>query len=247
MDDNVAQRLSLQRPGGNGAMFSFLGSGGRGFGGNGAAGPDKFAVLAEVRAYWEALRPGKDLPRRDQIDPRGLAGALEQVFLLERAAPGVARFRLAGMRLNDLLGMDVRGMPVSAMIEPLDRARMAAALEDMFCNPCAMDLWLEAERGVGRPALAGRMILLPLVSSRGPADLVLGCLATQGDTGRAPRRFAISALLKEPLGIAAPPTRDRPHLVPAGLAEAPHPFAAAPQLPPPPRGVPHLRLVSSRD
>ena len=60
MDDNVAQRLSLQRPGGNGAMFSFLGSGGRGFGGNGAAGPDKLAVLAEVRAYWEALRPDKE-------------------------------------------------------------------------------------------------------------------------------------------------------------------------------------------
>ncbi len=93
-------------------MISHFGTGGRGAGG----GEDvsRFAMLAEVRAYWEGLRVAGDLPRRDQIDPRGIAGALENTFLLERVAPGIARFRLAGMQLHDLMGMDVRGMPLSA-------------------------------------------------------------------------------------------------------------------------------------
>jgi hypothetical protein len=70
-------------------------------------------MIAELRAYWEALREGEMLPRRDRVDPRGIAGALEHSFLIERIAPGVARFRISGMVFNDLMGMDIRGMPMS--------------------------------------------------------------------------------------------------------------------------------------
>ena len=167
---------------------------GLGFSGKGGRGADQpgFAMLAEVRAYWEGLRHGSALPRRDEIDPRGIAGALENTFLLERVAPGIARFRLAGMQLHDLMGMDVRGMPVSALIEPAGRNRIAEGLEAVFSGPGLLDLRLEGERGIGKPALAGRMLVLPLVSARGDVDLALGCLAFEGALGRAPRRFAIS-------------------------------------------------------
>lgn len=225
--------------------FSFLGRGGGSSGGDGA----KFAQLAEVRAYWEGLRGGTGLPRRDQIDPRGIAGALDTVFLLERVAPGVARFRLAGMQVNDLMGMDVRGMPLSAMIDPASRPRMAEALEALFARPAILTLGLEAERSVGRPALEGRLILLPLISARGPCDLALGCFATHGSAGRAPRRFAISHLASEPLApVAAEVTaanrpQQTPRLVPMGLAEAAAAFDHTPRMQPPPRGTPKLRLV----
>lgn len=224
--------------------FSFLGRGG---GSNGTEGP-KFAQLVEVRAYWEGLRGAAGLPRRDQIDPRGIAGALDSVFLLERVAPGVARFRLAGMQINDLLGMDVRGMPLSAMIDPTARPRLADGLEALFAGPSILTVGLEAERSVGRPALEGRLILLPLISSRGPCDLALGCLATHGTTGRTPRRFVISTLKNEPLAnigaeLAAasrPRPQQAPRLVSMGLAED-----AAVYVPQthPPRGKPQLRLV----
>ena len=222
--------------------FSFLGRGGGSSGGPSDGGGAKFAQLAEVRAYWEGLRGGTGLPRRDQIDPRGIAGALDTVFLLERVAPGVARFRLAGMQINDLLGMDVRGMPVSAMIDPAARPRMADALEALFAGPAILTLGLEAERSVGRPALEGRLILLPLISARGPCDLALGCLATHGTTGRAPRRFAISHLASEPLvSIAAeleaarrPPPQQAPRLVPMELAEDAAAYDHAPRMQPPP-------------
>ena len=222
--------------------FSFLGRGG-GTGSRGEGDGAKFVQLAEVRAYWEGLRGLAGLPRRDQIDPRGIAGALDTVFLLERVAPGVARFRLAGMQINELLGMDVRGMPLSALIDPASRARIAEAVDALFAGPAILTLGLEAERALGRPALEGRLILLPLLSARGPCDLALGCLATHGAIGRAPRRFAVAHLQSEPL--AAAPAADRryhaPELVPAGMAEAAAVYTTAqPQVP---RGKPVLRLV----
>ena len=233
--------------------MAFFGKGGRG--GDVDAGHEAghFAMLAEVRAYWEGLRQGSDLPRRDEIDPRGIAGALENTFLLERVAPGIGRFRLAGMQLHDLMGMDVRGMPLSSLIEPQGRARLAQTLETVFQGPGLLEMWLEAERGIGRPALEGRMLILPLTNLRGDAVLAIGCLALHGDLGRAPRRFAIAGVKGEKIArqvnFLQSPRPALPLLpLPAplsGLAEAPAPFV--PDVPRPPRGKPQLRLVHSRD
>jgi hypothetical protein len=159
---------------------------------------------------------------------------LEQVFLVEQIAPHHGRLRLAGMALSDLLGMDPRGMPVTALLEPVARATLSEALGGLFRGEHLLDLWLEAERGIGRPPLWARMLLLPLIGAHGEPDLALGCLCTKGQIGRAPRRFAISRILREPLmGIA-------PHGMAAAFAEEPRRFQ-------PPSGRPNLRLVSSRD
>ena len=113
--------------------------------------------LQSVRGYWEALRRDGDIPQRADVEPRGMASCLEHVFLLERIAPGLARFRLAGMHLTDLMGMDVRGMPLSALFDPLARSRLAQEVEQVFTGPAILEIGLEAERGIGRRALAGRM------------------------------------------------------------------------------------------
>lgn len=157
----------------------------------------RFAAVREVRAYWEALRDDQDLPRREQINPRGMAGALHQVFMVERIAPGLARFRLAGMEINDLMGMEVRGMPLSAMFDPAARARLAELVEKVTATRTIVELDLEADRGIGRPALRARLLLLPLKGTAGEADLILGCLACDGQIGRAPRRFVIARALEE--------------------------------------------------
>ena len=54
--------------------------------GQGTGGP-RFAVLAQVRAYWQGLRHGMALPQRDMIDPRGIAEALESTFFFWNAWP----------------------------------------------------------------------------------------------------------------------------------------------------------------
>jgi hypothetical protein len=209
-----------------------------------------YGLLQEVRAYWEALRPSGGLPERAAIDPRGLERALEHVFLIERIAPGLARFRIAGMHLTVVMGMEVRGMPLSALFDPAGRERMQGLLEQVFSGPCVLELALEGERGIGRPSLEARMILLPVRGDDGTCDRALGCLVTAGPVGRTPRRFAIARQVTEMLGLdprPAPVARS-PDRQP-GFAEPSAPFMAPPQPTAPvanPRRA-HLRLIKSDD
>ncbi|MGQ0564419.1 MAG: PAS domain-containing protein [Gemmobacter sp.] len=203
------------------------------------AGATRFATLAEVRAYWEGLRQDGKPPLRAEVDPRGMAGALEHSFVIERVAPGVARFRIAGMELTEMMGMDVRGMPMLSLIDPPDRSDFARHMEKVFTGPAILEMVLEAERGIGRPALEGRLLILPLRNRAGTTALALGCLATEGVIGRAPRRFGIARRAVTPLDAAAPVLAEGMAPVLAdGMAESPAPF-----VPRPVPGHPHLRLV----
>lgn len=211
------------------------------------------APLQELRGYWEALRREGDLPARSQIDPRGIAGVLEHAFLVERIAPGLGRFRLCGMHLHDLIGMEPAGMPMTVLFEPDTRKRLGSAVEEVFANPAALEVWLEAAAGLGRPALSARMLMLPLRDSAGEVTLAMGALVSNGTIGRQPRRFAVARHVVETFAVpaVAQPTRPgtetaakpAPQPAPRALAEPPAPFA--PPATGPARG--HLRLVHSRD
>lgn len=161
----------------------------------------RFPVIAEVRAYWEALRNGRPLPMRSEVDPRGIERALEHAFILERIAPGMARFRLAGMHLNDLIGMEVRGMPLSAFFAPAARDQIGQVLESLFSRPEIVELTLIAERGIGRPSMDAKLLLLPLRSDMGEVNRALGCLVSVGPIGRAPRRFDIAGVRVTPIAM----------------------------------------------
>jgi hypothetical protein len=196
--------------------------------------------LREVRAYWEGLRQNGAVPSRDAIDPRGIAGALEQVCMIERIAPGLARFRLVGSKITDLVGCEVRGMPFTALFDPMGRRRIGPLLEELFSSPAILHVDLEAERSLGRPALRAHLMLLPLASQQGKVDLALGCMTLDGVIGRAPRRFAVARTQVEKLGPVAP----KSDAVTPEFAESQVAFA----MPRPPRadGL-HLRLVHSAD
>ena len=111
-----------------------------------------FAPLAQVEAYWEALRGTRLMPNRAEIDPRGIENALEYSFIVERIAPGIARLRIAGSHLSDLMGMEVRGMPLTAFIAPGSRRRVSDTLEEVFETPATCTLTLRSEENPGMPA-----------------------------------------------------------------------------------------------
>ncbi|MEP2532508.1 PAS domain-containing protein [Shimia sp.] len=145
--------------------------------------------MNEVTAYWEALRSGATIPYRSDVDPRGIQRALKNAFILERMAPGMARLRVAGQTLSELMGMEMRGMPVSALIDPDTREPFRRALEEVFLGPTTATLRLRSDGGYGKPALEAQMILLPLRGDAGKVTRILGALVHQGRVGRAPRRF----------------------------------------------------------
>ncbi len=178
--------------------------------------------FAEVEAYWHSLCDGRMMPTREEIDPREMAQSLERTFLLDRVAPGVVRFRLAGRHLGDLMGMDVRGMPLTAFFVPAARANVADAVELVFCEPARVDLRLRSEAGVVRAGTSARLLILPLRDSAGEVSRAMGCLSAERVSTRTPTRFDVMADDRRTLigygqrqtSRTAPctPSRPRPHL-----------------------------------
>jgi hypothetical protein len=192
-----------------------------------------------IRA-WSALAAGGLPPRRAEIDPRGIEPALPDAFIAERIAPGLARFRLAGHRLAELMGMELRGLPLSALIEPDHRDAFRRLVAAVFERPAILSATVAAGWGLGRPALAGALVLLPLRDEAGAVTRLLGGLAAQGSPGRAPRRFRLDDPRLEALPLAAAAGAVR------GAAVAAAPPAAPPTRPAPrDAGRPPLRLVWS--
>ncbi len=201
-------------------------------------------VASELRAYWEALRAGRDMPRRSEIDPRGIERALEYAFILERIAPGVGRFRLAGMHLNELMGMEVRGMPLTALFTAQARDRVMELCEEVTQTPAVVEMLLSAESGIGRPPLTARLVLLPLRSDLGDVTRMLGCLVAEGSgIGRAPRRFDLAGAESHTITVGSPV----PAVSPAPLAPDALGFAE-PQatFTPAPAGTPEQRRAQFR-
>ncbi|GAA6157973.1 PAS domain-containing protein [Ruegeria sp. HU-ET01832] len=193
--------------------------------------------IRQAEAYWTALLTGDSVPMRTQIDPRGLESILEYTFILERIAPGLARFRLAGSHLNKLAGMEVRGMPLTAFFEAEAREQVTDTLEQVFGGPAIAELGLMSTGALGRLKLEARMILLPLKSDLGDISRVLGVMVSDGPTGPTPRRFGVRDRKLHPVSEVQAPSK-RPAPEPAGFAEDTAEFS---------RPGSHLRLVVSRD
>lgn len=151
-----------------------------------------YRPLAQVEAYWEALRGNRLMPCRSDIDPRGIEDALPYAFVLERVAPGVARLRIAGSHLRESMGMEVRGMPVTSFFTAAARPLAAEALEEVFQMPGQTTLHLTSAGAFGKPPLEARMLLMPLKSDLGDVSRALGCFVAVGELGTAPRRFDLS-------------------------------------------------------
>lgn len=149
-------------------------------------------IIQELREYWQSLRHGRAIPARADIEPRGIHRALDYAFIIERIAPGAARFRLAGRHLIDLMGMEVRGMPLCAVLNPTSRGRLSDVLESVFKGPQIAEFRMTAKADYARPDLTARMLLLPLKSDLGDVTRALGCLISEGEIGVAPRRFDLT-------------------------------------------------------
>ncbi|MBN8632612.1 MAG: PAS domain-containing protein [Rhodobacterales bacterium] len=157
-----------------------------------------FEGLPQVRAYWEGLRLNGQLPDRAALDPRGLGGMLDRVFLADRIGRGLVQIRVAGSGLAAFAGADVRGLPLSCLFASDSRPLLAQVLEDIFDTPAVAEIDLGSDRR-GGTALLARMILLPLADRSGQ-KLVLGAISFA--EGAAPCKLQIRARRAETLDIS---------------------------------------------
>ena len=175
----------------------------------------KFPAISQTEGYWDGLRGGAAIPMRSDIDPRGLMEVLEYAFVLERIAPGVGRFRLAGMHINDLMGMEVRGMPVTAMFLPQAREEISEIIEKVCDGPAIAVLDLQGDGAIGRANLEAKMLMAPLKNDFGEVNRILGCLQSLGRIGRQPRRFRVTGVSIRELQVPVQATPKAPATVSA--------------------------------
>lgn len=149
-------------------------------------------ALSELEQYWSALPRTRGVPMRKDVDPSKMDGLLEDCFILERVALGVARIRVAGRNVTKLLGIEPRGLPLTAAFLPKSRAAMGQHLEAAFTSPGLVELSLISPRAVGQPTLQGKILMLPLRDDHGRVSRMLGVLVMSGRLGNGGRRFEIS-------------------------------------------------------
>lgn len=178
--------------------------------------PEIFAGPSQVRAYWEGLRRNGDIPDRSLLDPRGLGGVLDRIFLAERIGKGLIQVRIAGSALAEVAGMDLRGLPLSCIFASESRPALADVLEPVADGRNLVELDLGSSLG-GSGAVA-RLVLLPMAD--GPdRKLVLGCLGHAEGTLSARVKFTILRRQEEriaadvrPVTVVAPQMRRMGHL-----------------------------------
>lgn len=162
-----------------------------------APAPMVFPGPSQVRAYWEGLRVGGAIPDRTALDPRGLGGVLDRVFLAERIGRGLVQVRIAGSGLAELAGIDLRGLPLSCLFTAEARPALGEVIEAVAMGAKVAELDLASDRGNGQPV--ARLLLLPL--NDGPdRRLVLGCIGSEGVPPRS--KFQILRRMEERLVVA---------------------------------------------
>ena len=125
--------------------------------------------------YWDRVRNGRIAPHRAEIEPAAIAPLLAETFIVEYAAPMQFRFRLAGTKICDHFGRELRGTQFLDLWDGADRHAMTSLLANLF-----------GEGAVGRVtfqglSLEGRhcsfsMLLLPLTVTSESVNRCLGSI-----------------------------------------------------------------------
>lgn len=195
--------------------------------------------VEKIEQYWERLRAGRLIPSRCEVDPRELEGVLGNTFVLERIAPGLARFRIAGSHIVEITGLELRQMPASVLFDVHSRLVLCEALESVFDEPAAVHMHLMSKGGFNEDDLQGEMILLPLRSDSGDVSRVLGGIEMTGTVGRKPRRLEITRQARKTLTGFAGSAHGAPR--PRVTSEIKQSFESARS------SRAHLKLVVSND
>ena len=136
----------------------------------------KQRTLQILYAYWDGLRAGRIAPLRLEIDPSRIGSILPEIFLLERMDAANFCYRLAGTRLCEMFGTELRGTNILDGWTATDRAVLARDLKLTCEQGAATLLTLEASADSARRVQL-EAILLPLMHTNNMAGRVIGAMS----------------------------------------------------------------------
>jgi hypothetical protein len=126
-------------------------------------------------SYWNEVRGDRVAPRRFEIEPSRIAGILPETFILECGEPGAYRFRLAGTRICELFGRELRGTSLLDLFEDDDRTTLERLLACSLEQAPVVVLGFDAVTGSGSSARF-EAVLLPLLHTQQTVTRLLGSM-----------------------------------------------------------------------
>lgn len=147
--------------------------------------------------YWSDLRAGRTAPYKAEVTAQGIGRTLaSNTFILENLGDGNLRFRLAGTRLYEIFGLEVRGMSALSIMNDSSRVRFRTLIADAMASARVGVCRLAAITPDGQSIML-ELIFAPLRSDFDQMNRMLGAVHVLGgedeDLVRAPRRCDILA------------------------------------------------------
>jgi hypothetical protein len=130
----------------------------------------------QLYAYWDRVRNGRVAPRRFEIEPAKIAPVLPETFIAEGAGRFRCRFRLAGTKICEQFGRELRGADFLTLWDAADRESLATLLHNVFGDAAVGYGRFRGHTGSGRQA-EFEFVLLPLIHGREAINRILGAIS----------------------------------------------------------------------
>lgn len=129
----------------------------------------------QLYAYWDRVRNGRVAPRRFEIEPAQIANILPETFIAEGAGLLGYRFRLAGTKICEQFGRELRGADLLGLWEEPDRIAIASLLRNVFTDAAVGYGRFRAYASNNRQA-SFEFIILPLIHTGETINRTLGAI-----------------------------------------------------------------------
>jgi hypothetical protein len=128
--------------------------------------------------YWNEIRGGRMAPRRFEIEPARFATILPETFMVECEQGEEPRFRLAGTRVTEKLGVELRGHAFRALLDPADHDDLKPFLASVMDQGAVGVITLERHAPNGRKAVF-EVLVLPLIHTEERVTRLLGAISAR--------------------------------------------------------------------
>jgi hypothetical protein len=129
----------------------------------------------QLYAYWDRVRNGRFAPRRFEVEPAKIAALLPETFIAEGAGLLGCRFRLAGTKICEQFGRELRGADLLSLWQDNDRDAVASLLRTVLTDGAVgygnFTAYTRSERHAGF-----EFVLLPLIHTGDHINRILGAI-----------------------------------------------------------------------
>jgi hypothetical protein len=129
----------------------------------------------QLYAYWDRVRNGRVAPRRFEIEPARIPGLLPETFIAEGAGLLGFRFRLAGTKICEQFGKELRGIDLLSLFDDKDPERLAAVLHSVFTDGAVGHGLFRSFSSPNRQA-SFELVLMPLIHTGETINRLLGVI-----------------------------------------------------------------------